>query len=295
MAYSQLPTRTTSDANASADVNQLQDNIDAILGSEAAAGPADALEDKLNIADLDSAPTSSTTTAVRSAWLNNNIYLAFKPKTRRNIATDYTILDDDGYETIILTDTDNDRTFTLPTASANTHREITVYNNNSYSYNGSNDNDRSLIIESEAAAQTINGVDCSTGGDPIEIEHQYCGLTFKSDGSDWLIIRTIGACEIDMTVTSGIELVYTQYFTGTTDADVQTNIAHGLGDVTKVLHVSAILYEDSTPVYVAGGYKEAASANDAFNLEFNGTDIILADVGANLQGNAYTVKLEFYI
>jgi hypothetical protein len=31
MAYSQLPTRTNTDANASADINQLQDNFDAIL------------------------------------------------------------------------------------------------------------------------------------------------------------------------------------------------------------------------------------------------------------------------
>lgn len=40
MAYSQLPTRSTANTNASADINQLQDNIDAILGSEATSGPS---------------------------------------------------------------------------------------------------------------------------------------------------------------------------------------------------------------------------------------------------------------
>lgn len=39
MAYSQVPTRSSADTNASADVNQLQDNIDAMLGSEASSGP----------------------------------------------------------------------------------------------------------------------------------------------------------------------------------------------------------------------------------------------------------------
>lgn len=47
MAYSQLPTRTTADSNSAADVNQLQDNVDAILGSEAASGPAVALNGKV--------------------------------------------------------------------------------------------------------------------------------------------------------------------------------------------------------------------------------------------------------
>lgn len=46
MAYQQVSTRDSDDPNASADANQLQDNIDAILGTEAASGPATALEDK---------------------------------------------------------------------------------------------------------------------------------------------------------------------------------------------------------------------------------------------------------
>ena len=35
MAYTQLPTRTTADANAAGDINQLQDNFDAVLGGAA--------------------------------------------------------------------------------------------------------------------------------------------------------------------------------------------------------------------------------------------------------------------
>lgn len=45
MAYSQIPTRTGADTNSSADINQLQDNLDAIKGGVAATAPTFGLED----------------------------------------------------------------------------------------------------------------------------------------------------------------------------------------------------------------------------------------------------------
>lgn len=53
MAYTQLPTRTTNDANSAADVNQLQDNIDALKGGTGSVAPTTTIEDlssdKMNI------------------------------------------------------------------------------------------------------------------------------------------------------------------------------------------------------------------------------------------------------
>jgi hypothetical protein len=43
MAYSQLTTRTTSDANAAADINQLQANIEALKGGAGSAAPVTTL------------------------------------------------------------------------------------------------------------------------------------------------------------------------------------------------------------------------------------------------------------
>lgn len=73
MAYVQIPTRTSASPNSESDINQLQDNIDAILGSEAATGPADALEDKFNIADIDDTPADDADTAVSSKWIYDNV------------------------------------------------------------------------------------------------------------------------------------------------------------------------------------------------------------------------------
>jgi hypothetical protein len=44
MSYTQLPTRTSSDTNASADVNTLQDNIEALKGGSGAVAPTTTIE-----------------------------------------------------------------------------------------------------------------------------------------------------------------------------------------------------------------------------------------------------------
>jgi len=53
MAYTQLPDRTTNDANSAADVNQLQDNIEALKGGTGSVAPTTTIEalssDKMNI------------------------------------------------------------------------------------------------------------------------------------------------------------------------------------------------------------------------------------------------------
>ena len=60
MAYSQLPNRTSTDTNASADVNTLQDNIEALKGGTGATAPTTTIEDlstdkadKSNVLELD--------------------------------------------------------------------------------------------------------------------------------------------------------------------------------------------------------------------------------------------------
>lgn len=70
MAYQQIPNRTSSDANAAADINQGQDNIDAILGSTwATSGPQTNLFQLNNaVTTFDSAPTSSTASAIESLY-----------------------------------------------------------------------------------------------------------------------------------------------------------------------------------------------------------------------------------
>lgn len=255
------------------------------------------IDDKLNISDIDDTPADDADVPVSSKWVYDNIYKAWKAKTSSGKTIDYTITDNDGIETIYLNDTDNTRTITLPTASDNTDREITIYNNNSYSYNGSNDNNRSVNIQTEGS-ETINGVDTTATGNPINIEHQYCGLTFKSDGSNWLIIRTIGECDINTTCNSGsIELEYQKTFTGTSDADSSTSITHGIDDHDKIIQCTGHIRRDSTNqyrVYDCERY-DASSNGRGWNLAFDENVVYLANVGGELQSETYWVRIKYYI
>lgn len=249
---------------------------------------------RLKVADIDDTPANDADTAVSSQWIYNNLYSSFEVKTSSAKTTDYTITDTDGIETVIVGDTDNDRTITLPTAADNTDREITVYNNNSYSYNGSNDNDRKVVVQAEAAGETINGVDCSSGGNPINIEHQYCGLTFKCNGSVWFIIRTIGQCEIDMTLGATIEIVYTKFFTGTTDIAVTHSFAHGV-DWTKIIMGTGSIHESNLTAYVTHGYRIGSASSSQFEFLWDATNVIFGTVGTNFRVQPYKATIKYYL
>jgi hypothetical protein len=86
--------------------------------------------------------------------------------------------------------------------------------------------------------------------------------------------------------------VYTKYLTGTLDADANTNVAHGVtnGD-PKILSVSAAAYQDSDGVVQV---RSQTSAHE-FNLSWDDTNIRFTSVGANLQGNAYYIKIDYIL
>jgi hypothetical protein len=74
--YSQLPNRTSADTNASADVNTLQDNIEALKGGTGSVAPTTTIEDlstdKLAISSLDDTPADDSETAVTSKHIYDN-------------------------------------------------------------------------------------------------------------------------------------------------------------------------------------------------------------------------------
>ena len=77
MAWSQVATRSSSDTNSEADINQLQDNLDALKGGTPASAPTTTIEDlatdKLAIADIDDSPDNDADTCVSSQWIYNNV------------------------------------------------------------------------------------------------------------------------------------------------------------------------------------------------------------------------------
>ena len=87
----------------------------------------------------------------------------------------YTVLDGDGFTTILVDDTTSDRTITLPTAADNGNRQITVKN--------ISDEGNKVIIDGEGA-ETIDGQTTFT------LASKYDEVTVQCNGAAWFIIET---------------------------------------------------------------------------------------------------------
>lgn len=90
-------------------------------------------------------------------------------------SADYTILDDDNYGIILITDTSTDRNVTLPTASANTDREILIKNTST---------DKGKVTIDGEGAETIDGQAT------IDLDFKNSYIKLICDGTGWQIIDT---------------------------------------------------------------------------------------------------------
>jgi hypothetical protein len=97
-------------------------------------------------------------------------------------------------------------------------------------------------------------------------------------------------CDINGTKTK----VYTKYFTGTLDADSATAVAHG-EDFDKILHVSAMVYDDNLTEYAVSDYRLGASSGHGFQINVDATNINLDGVETYIQGNNYRIKVDYYL
>ncbi len=87
--------------------------------------------------------------------------------------------------------------------------------------------------------------------------------------------------------------IYTKYLIGTLDADDSTSVAHGV-TAANILAVDIIAYNDNTSTYFAEGMYESATANSAFVVAYDATNVIIGSVGTYIQGNAYRIKIDYY-
>lgn len=98
-------------------------------------------------------------------------------------------------------------------------------------------------------------------------------------------------CDVNGTKTR----VYTKYFTGTTDADSETSVAHGIaGGDAKILSCNAII-ENSSSSYFVGEQFESADGNNSFSAQFNATNVVFSGIGSNFQSQAYHIKLDYIL
>lgn len=87
-------------------------------------------------------------------------------------------------------------------------------------------------------------------------------------------------------------VVHTKYLTGTLDSDSSTDVAHGITGVTNILHVSAAV-DDGADRYFLWDCRTAESADDAYILSYDGTNIKFTSVGADMQGNTYVIRIDY--
>jgi hypothetical protein len=85
--------------------------------------------------------------------------------------------------------------------------------------------------------------------------------------------------------------VFVKYFTGTTDADSLTEVAHGVTGIDNILHVSAAVFNGVT--YEISDFRSAVSdAALKMDIYFDGTNVTLA-CGTSLQSQKYRVKIDY--
>ncbi len=106
-------------------------------------------------------------------------------------------------------------------------------------------------------------------------------------------VTDIGTNVTDITnLENRIEPVNMKVFSGTTDADSQTSFAHGITE-SKICGGLSSIYNGT--VYVLNDIGSGAYvAADAHRIYVNGSNVILDNVGSNLQSKAYRVIL-FYV
>lgn len=88
--------------------------------------------------------------------------------------------------------------------------------------------------------------------------------------------------------------VYTKYLTGTLDADASTSVAHGVTGIDNILAVDVAVYNDSSTNYsMDNRYSNLYNAGDRWLATYDGTNIDIIGVGANVQGNNYRIRIDY--
>jgi hypothetical protein len=133
-------------------------------------------------------------------------------------------------------------------------------------------------------AETINGVA------NIVIEKQYCGLRLYGAASEWIVVGTIGECEIQ-TIGSAIELVYTWTKDFTTDGTSPDAFDHGIPDYDKVISGYAIGKSSASNYYP---YAIFNTSSESFYLTLNSTQVSIV-YSAAINSKRVCITLKYYI
>lgn len=92
--------------------------------------------------------------------------------------------------------------------------------------------------------------------------------------------------------------VYTKYLIGTLDADSETSIAHGISGVDNILSVIVSIYNSNLSKYTVTDYWNSyrgGNTNDMWWIRYDGTNVIIGEVGSRSQGQKYRIKIDYIL
>jgi hypothetical protein len=122
---------------------------------------------------------------------------------------------------------------------------------------------------------------------------------YVQEGYSYAYIESLEAVipvnQIPVSTINGVETeIKTKYFTGATDASATKNVAHGISDISKILHVSVHFYDSTLSGYLFQSiFYSNVSAEQMYGY-YDATNIVLNGLGASLQSQAYRIKIEYY-
>jgi len=112
--------------------------------------------------------------------------------------------------------------------------------------------------------------------------HIAAGAYKITDGS---VVTGYRYCSVN---DGAVQQVFTKYFTGTTDADGSTSVAHGVTR-SNILHCSAIVNN-----WVYDNVMDR-DGSDEWRLSIDATNVVLTTPSNNTQSAAYRIKIEYTI
>ena len=89
--------------------------------------------------------------------------------------------------------------------------------------------------------------------------------------------------------------VYTKYLTGTLDADSSTSVAHGVTGIDNILSVVVVCYNSTLSAYRVSEIYLASSVTEGLAIRYDATNVIIAGVGAQLQGQKYRIAIDYKV
>ena len=151
-----------------------------------------------------------------------------------------------------------------------------------------------LDVSLAADGKIIDGAVLEAATETADGDRTVADLGYVKTGDTAMHDATGGYNNCDVNGTKA--KVYTKYFTGTLDSDATTNVAHGVATgLTKILSVTVAAFDDQTSANVVADFALTTVADKGLSYIYDGANVSIGSVGADIQGNAYFIRVDYIL